>query len=296
MQPARKAGRHCARGAGRQRPLGVGRHVAVRQVAVLALQEHRAVRPDQDGAEGVVAVLVAPGAPPRRRGGGSARRGWRGAGHGGSRAAATWRAAPTAIRWAAPPWRQKEGRTPRMAEHEPHPPHPRRRPGGHHGRRRARAPPRLGAGPRQPHRGRRAGGGAPGAGRRGHRRPGPPRHPRPRQHPPPHGAVPHPGGAVGAGRRALLLAAGALPDLGRPHAGDGDGGHPDRHGGAPQVGLHHHERPLLHLPERLPARRQHRGGRPRRHALHRHPRRHERGEEPGRACRPTRWWSRSRSS
>jgi hypothetical protein len=82
-----------------------------------------------------------------------------------------------------------------------------------------------------------------------------------------------------AGRRAVQLAARAVPDLGGPDPRDGAGQHPGGDGRAAAVGLHHQQRPPLHLPQRRAAGRQHRGRAADRHALRRHARQHERGPE-----------------
>ena len=125
---------------------------------------------------------------------------------------------------------------------------------------------------------------AAGASRRGDRSFRPRRHSRPRQHPPPHVPEPDPGGAGGAGRRAVRLADRAVSDLGRAVAGDDRGLDQDRDGGADAVRLHHRHGPSLPLSERHPPRRRDRGGRRDRHALPCEPRGDEPRREQGRAA------------
>lgn len=83
--------------------------------------------------------------------------------------------------------------------------------------------------------------------------------------------------------RAVQLADQPVPDLGAPDPRDDRGVDPDRHGRTDPVRLHHLQRPPVHLPQRLQARRQHPCRRRDRHALPRRTRQHERGPQP--------WWS-----
>ena len=71
--------------------------------------------------------------------------------------------------------------------------------------------------------------------------------------------------------------------------GDGAREHADGDGRAAAVGLHHQQRPPVHLPQWGDAGRQHRCGGRDRHALPRRARLDERGRQRRRACRRTAW-------